>query len=534
MLRNILPINHSLTKLGTDFGLIKVVHLIITSKDIKMKRILSWAASLTFLTILMVGLPNQKAQAQPGTSVSFQLFYDELAPYGQWIDDPEYGYVWAPDIDNDFRPYYSGGRWVMTEYGNTWVSDYDWGWAPFHYGRWTMDPYYGWVWIPGNEWGPAWVNWRHGGGYYGWAPLGPGININIMMGNGWYAPNDWWVFIPNQYIYSPNYYSYWRGPRYNTTIINNTTIVNNYYNNRYVSGPRRGDVERYTGRVNIYDVRNERGPRKASIRGNELAVYRPNIRAASNRGARETPRNAVRATRPIGDRRVNNRNAIERSNAQDRNVRQARPVDRIENASDNRRIDRADRINNRQERPQMQRGQQVERSREVIERQQNVDRQRMEQTQRAERQRQSEQMRMERQQQVERQRAERENVQRRQVDRQRAEQQNMQRQQMEKQRAEQQNMQRMQRERGRQEQMQRRQMEQRSAPAQREWRRPEPQRMQRQPQRVERSQPQRIERPQPQRMERSQPQRVERPQMQRAQPQMNRGGREGGSDRGRR
>ncbi len=65
----------------------------------------------------------------------------------------------------------------MTEYGWTWLSDYPWGWAPFHYGRWDFDNSFGWFWIPGNEWGPAWVTWRRANGYYGWAPMSPGINL---------------------------------------------------------------------------------------------------------------------------------------------------------------------------------------------------------------------------------------------------------------------------------------------------------------------------------------------------------------------
>jgi hypothetical protein len=31
----------------------------------------------------------------------------------------------------------------------------------------------GWVWVPGREWGPAWVDWRRGTRYFGWAPLPP-------------------------------------------------------------------------------------------------------------------------------------------------------------------------------------------------------------------------------------------------------------------------------------------------------------------------------------------------------------------------
>ncbi|MFX8813069.1 DUF6600 domain-containing protein, partial [Acinetobacter baumannii] len=78
-----------------------------------------------------------------------------------------------------FTPYRTGGHWVYSNAGWAWASDYNWGWAPFHYGRWAFDPMYGWFWVPGYEWAPAWVSWRSGGGYYGWAPLSPGINISV-------------------------------------------------------------------------------------------------------------------------------------------------------------------------------------------------------------------------------------------------------------------------------------------------------------------------------------------------------------------
>ncbi len=110
------------------------------------------------LLLLLTGI-NQKVFAQD-EDISLQTFYDELSPYGTWIQDPQYGYVWRPDVDQaEFRPYYSNGHWVMTEYGNTWVSDYEWGWAPFHYGRWVTDRFNQWLWLPDTTWGPAWVNW---------------------------------------------------------------------------------------------------------------------------------------------------------------------------------------------------------------------------------------------------------------------------------------------------------------------------------------------------------------------------------------
>jgi len=117
---------------------------------------------------------------------AYTQFQDELAPYGDWIDDGTYGRVWVPTtaiVGDDFTPYYSGGHWLLTEYGWTWISDWSWGWAPFHYGRWIIVSGYGWCWVPGTMWGPAWVAWRSGGGYVGWAALPPrGVSVTVTFG----------------------------------------------------------------------------------------------------------------------------------------------------------------------------------------------------------------------------------------------------------------------------------------------------------------------------------------------------------------
>ena len=115
--------------------------------------------------------------------VSYQTFYDNLSPYGQWIDYPNYGYVWQPSVGSDFRPYGTNGHWVYTDMGWTWASDYSWGWATFHYGRWFYDNTYGWLWVPGYDWAPAWVSWRSSNDYYGWAPLMPNISFGISFGS---------------------------------------------------------------------------------------------------------------------------------------------------------------------------------------------------------------------------------------------------------------------------------------------------------------------------------------------------------------
>lgn len=251
----------------------------------------------------VVGSSSEKALAQAqydyGT-VTYSDFYQDLAPYGQWISDPQYGYVWSPDVDGDFRPYYTNGHWVMTDYGNTWVSDYPWGWACFHYGRWTYDAYYGWLWIPGPNWGPAWVSWRYGESNYGWAPLGPGYDLE----GDYTCPNDWWVFIPAQYIYSGQYYRYWYGPRNNKHYLQNTDFANNTFEQNHVTivqGPRVKEVESATHQpVQVFKITNSRS-RNTHLHNDVIKMYRPGqIQPAPPvEGRRPAPPNVVAAPQPV-------------------------------------------------------------------------------------------------------------------------------------------------------------------------------------------------------------------------------------------
>ncbi|MES2651372.1 MAG: DUF6600 domain-containing protein [Bacteroidota bacterium] len=262
-----------------------------------MKTKIKLPAILLGLLLLLTGT-TQNVMAQ-NEDVSLQSFYDELSPYGQWIQDPQYGYVWRPDVDQEeFRPYYTNGRWAMTEYGNTWVSNYDWGWAPFHYGRWVYNRYNDWVWIPDTVWGPAWVSWRSGGGYYGWAPLGPTLSIGINIGRGGYRiPDMCWNFIPYNNIYYNSYPRYY-GHR-NRIYIQNTIIINNTYvrNNRtYYTGPRVDDIRRRTNQnVTVYNVNRGGRPGASRIENNTVNIYNPRpVRGSSNSTA--APRDAVQGS----------------------------------------------------------------------------------------------------------------------------------------------------------------------------------------------------------------------------------------------
>jgi len=255
-----------------------------------------------FALAFMLFVPD-KSKAQDGGYISDQEFYDQLAPYGTWVQDDYYGDVWIPNVDQDFRPYATNGYWAQTEYGNTWVSDYPWGWATFHYGRWHYDDYYGWEWIPGHHWAPAWVSWRHGGGYYGWAPLDAGISISISIGGGYNAPDNYWVCAPERYMNSPQIYNYYAPHTRVVNIIHNTTIVNNTYvhgKETYATGPRPADIQAITHRpVTVYKINNAGKPGAASVAHNAINIYRPAVKATPNaRPARVVNAQAYRQANP--------------------------------------------------------------------------------------------------------------------------------------------------------------------------------------------------------------------------------------------
>lgn len=257
---------------------------------------------LYLIAFLTMGLLYENhANAQVRAGVSFQTFYNELSPYGRWINHSQYGSVWSPNVDRDFQPYGTNGQWVMTEYGNTWMSDYDWGWAPFHYGRWFYDDFVGWAWVPDYEWGPAWVDWRTGGGYYGWAPLWPGVRIGVSFN----IPFNYWVFVPQRYINRPRIFGYCLPRNRIGGIYNQTTIINNYYQNDnrvYAYGPRHSEVERVTrSSVPVYKSDEVRGSRYTSSRQNADGTYRANGNSASGlyREGRDYSGTSPRSSRQV-------------------------------------------------------------------------------------------------------------------------------------------------------------------------------------------------------------------------------------------
>src|SRR5262252_2298223 len=137
-------------------------------------------------------------------------FYAPLAPQGEWIEAGAYGRCWRPQAPVGWRPY-CDGHWEWTDCGWYWASDEPWAWACYHYGGWVYDPVNFWVWVPGVEWAPAWVTWRVGGGYIGWAPLPP-HRVSVAVS----APS--FVFVESARFHQP--------VRPNAVVVNNTTVIN--------------------------------------------------------------------------------------------------------------------------------------------------------------------------------------------------------------------------------------------------------------------------------------------------------------------
>jgi hypothetical protein len=252
-----------------------------------------------FLMLFAVTLTiPQKANSQ-GISISFQVFYDELSPYGNWVFTPEYGYAWLPNVEPGFFPYATDGYWVFTNDGWTWVSFYTWGWAPFHYGRWFVDNMYGPMWVPGYDWGPAWVIWGRSGDCYGWAPMAPGVTFDMVYGRHYHVPNNYWRFVRERDFGRRNIYNYYIDNSTHTTIVNNYTVINNVREDRsgqvrYGAGPDRREVERNTGRTfSPVAIKESTKPRQ-EMSNNELVIYKPRVEKTESAIRKPAPANVVK------------------------------------------------------------------------------------------------------------------------------------------------------------------------------------------------------------------------------------------------
>jgi len=255
-----------------------------------MKRIILLLAIVTF----GVGLPRTQA-----AELTVDLFYDQLAPYGDWVDAGEYGYAWHPrDVGQDWRPY-ADGRWAYTDAGWTWVSEEPYSWAVYHYGRWANLSDVGWIWVPGREWGPAWVSFRRSDHYVGWAPLPPEASFGreVQTISSW--SDSYYDVGPTQYTFvevrnfgAPRLREFIAPERENVRIISETRNITNIRvqnNGVYVGGPEYEVISRESAQP-IQRLRLERRTDvvvtdrtafRSSVQGDSLRMAAPLIQSSS-------------------------------------------------------------------------------------------------------------------------------------------------------------------------------------------------------------------------------------------------------------
>jgi hypothetical protein len=126
------------------------------------------------LALAALGCPRSALAVHRG---SFNLDidagdYEYLSEYGEWLEVPQFGMVWAPYAVAEWEPFFHG-HWSWTNDGWAWISYEPFGWLVYHYGYWYREPQIGWFWVPGRIWSPARVEWYTYGDYCAWAPIPP-------------------------------------------------------------------------------------------------------------------------------------------------------------------------------------------------------------------------------------------------------------------------------------------------------------------------------------------------------------------------
>ena len=217
---------------------------------------------------------------QPG--ITYSVFFENLRPFGRWINHPRYGFVWVPDVEPGFFPYGTNGYWLLTDWGWTWYSYYSWGWGPFHYGRWFYDSFYGWTWVPGYQWSCGWVVWRYSDGYYGWGPIGPGVSLNFAYTDGYYLPHTHWRFIHNQHMGRKDIDHYYAGFGGYMEFLRQSKVIPNVREDlqrklRYHAGPPSSEVEKATNKkwspINVQETDKP----AQQLRNGSVMLYKPDI-----------------------------------------------------------------------------------------------------------------------------------------------------------------------------------------------------------------------------------------------------------------
>jgi hypothetical protein len=247
------------------------------------------------------------AAPPPAMPEQASVFYNDLAPYGSWMEIDGYGWCWQPTtviVNPSWRPYGDQGRWLYTDCGWYWQSDYSWGWAPFHYGRWLRHSRCGWVWVPDTVWGPSWVSWRNTPSYCGWAPLPPSCHYVPHYGftfDGHWVDNDCdfgltvslFSFIHWRHFNDHDPHGYYVPRSQTAAIYSHSKVVNNYVvgsNNTIINDGVNWDrLAAYRPTkfrpISVRELSPAAGtllkPDRVAKNGQSLVIYRPQLQTAA-------------------------------------------------------------------------------------------------------------------------------------------------------------------------------------------------------------------------------------------------------------
>jgi hypothetical protein len=161
---------------------------------------------------------------------------------------------------------------------------------------------YGWCWVPDTQWGPAWVSWRSGSDYSGWAPLPPGARY--VDGQGFYngstlagddyefglTPDDY-CFVPNDHFCDSRPTGHLVPQVRTAQVYRSTSVVKNSYGVSQGHVLNRGlptdFVSAATGKkiavvtVNSATVAPGQPIQRSMVNGNRLTIYKPAVSATA-------------------------------------------------------------------------------------------------------------------------------------------------------------------------------------------------------------------------------------------------------------
>lgn len=270
-------------------------------------------------------------------TVDYKVFYDELAPHGEWIEvtgkeigldlkkesgsgsinnsdnnlkisfselfgvkdayaaEFEFGsfFVWKPSPtlavsasageSPVFTPY-SNGQWIYTSYGWYFKAPTAHEEIIHHYGRWVHSPAMGWIWVPGRVWAPSWVEWREDDNNIAWTPVPP--SVYLVAGEVPEIPvyEENYVIVEKKYFVEPVIYKHIYTDR---VIIKNmkrpkgVVVVNNIIINQ---GPAILEIEKVRGNnINVVKVHKVNNIKEIQFTGSDISVFTPRFRKVKSR-----------------------------------------------------------------------------------------------------------------------------------------------------------------------------------------------------------------------------------------------------------